>query len=203
MGTPQASDAVLVEMIRSNCDTVSHERLSLWMGRDESKIKRFVERHNAFFFEDITQESFWIGYRNIRSGKYTQQEGASLTSYLFGIAGRRVIALNRKLDNCHQPLEDVDNQGEAKELQVEDLKQADQIEEVEKQLDLIPRIKLMVNAFFTKLSTQDQRILLSKYDEGMDSKEIGKKFGMTNGNVRQRQYRALLALKAEMESAGE
>lgn len=207
MDTGQAlDDATLVELMRSSEEAKSNLGVSLWQGRDGGKIARSVHQrvsdHNDYLVDDIVQEVFWRGYRNIRSGRYQQQEQASLTAYARGIAHRVVQAENRRRDNCNQSLEKVADDGEAQEQDLPDPRYNGEPRPVEALVDRKLALEWLGQTCETELTDHEQELLYYKYVEEKDSNEVAKMFGEKSGTIRQQYKRLLAALQKSAEKSG-
>ncbi len=206
MDAKQASkDDDLVEMMRSGDRVKSDHGLRQWMERDKPILEGWLRKSDTLFYEDFVQEVFWIGYQNIRSGRYQRQEKASLTSYASGIAFnllnseiRRRKVRRRKIR--FESLEKVGEDGKTYELNVPDARQQAELDKIVGGADDDPTLEWFDEVRVSELSQEELELLLYKFVDEKSWSEIAEIVGKAAGALRTQCSRLLKRLR---EAAGE
>ena len=88
------TSVTLLEAIKNGED---HQAWNRFISRYRPMITSFAKRFglDASDAEDVGQETLLVFLRNYREGQYNRQKGR-LRSWLFGIAHRKVIDVQRK-----------------------------------------------------------------------------------------------------------
>jgi RNA polymerase sigma-70 factor (ECF subfamily) len=131
--------------------------------------------------EDVASEVFAAAVKGIRNFRYT---GAPLEAWLYRIA-RSVTAdaIKRRRKKPTVPLEDTEVLEESWSPAVDDRR------------DLLAAI--------SRLSREQQEVLMLVFQEGMTAAEAGDVLGKKPGTVRVLQHRALAALRRAMQEPSE
>lgn len=167
-------DLWLLMQMRSENPVDRQRGWEAWYLRDAPVLRGYLGRrcqalHCPTHSEDILQDCFLTGFRNISGGRYTEQ-GKSLCAYLHGIAKNllyEVIRLQKK-ETSDQALADV------------------QVEEkisIENQVYLQEVLKLVEEAR-SRLSPVHQQVVEGLYGEGKSSNEVATELRKTAGNIR-------------------
>lgn len=157
-----------------------------WYARDHATIQRYVNQrchavHCAQHSDDIVQETFIIGFRNIANGQY-QDRGKPLCGYLHGIA-RNLVHEFARLQNRESVNE------ELLEMQAADVLALDDT-------IFLQQVLLFVQEAKARLSEMQQRILDDLYQQGQTSKQVGTALAKSANNIRIMALRALNAIRS-------
>ena len=174
--------------MKASCPQTKRASWEAWYVRDKAALLAFVNgRTGSLGFnniaEDIVQNAFEIGFRNIINHKYIVQK-VSLYAYLKGIAKNliREAVRCRQNDNKSQLFDD---------MHVED-KLGPEMLLVYKEC-----LKSFTEAY-SACSLQQREVLKSNYLQGMSSKEAACKLGLTPENIRIITYRAVAAMQQNL-----
>lgn len=137
----------------------------------------FYQVKDKMTAEDITEEVFLKAWKAIRSCKGREK---TFSSWLYRIAHNHMINTLRSMKKF-TPLEEVEIYDPKQEIGAEIEHQ-----ELLKTLDCLPE--------------KQKQIIVLKFIEGLDNREIGKIMGKSEGAIRITQMRALSALRLKLES---
>ena len=143
------------------------------------RIYKYVLGHlgERMAAQDITEEVFLKAWTAIGSCKGREQ---TFSAWLYRIARNHLIDYLRKrrkrqtAEICVENLADIDDVGQSMELKLE-------------QQQLLEAI--------SGLPDNQKQVIILKFIEGMDSREVGQIMGKSEGNIRVIQMRALRALR--------
>lgn len=138
--------------------------------------------YDSLAAQDICQETFVKAWKSLKSFK-TDQENWSLQAFLFKIARNLIIDRSR----------------EKKDVSIEDH------EEIEEMIDLYADFDRQSNVSrvrqaISKLEEVERQIVVLRFFEEMDSKEVAKILNINDGALRVRQSRIMQKLKDIMEA---
>jgi len=162
-----------------------------WYARDAATLLRYIERRCQAMgcsdhSEDMLQDTFVIGFRNISTGRFAEQ-GKSLCAYLHGIARNLiydVARLQRKETlyeaECDRPVE-------------ESISPEDRIE-----LETILRL---VAEAYQQLSSLCRSIIHGLYAQEKSSQELSAELRKSAINIRAIARRAVLSIHAYLADA--
>lgn len=139
----------------------------------------FNTKENALA-EDICQDTFVKAWKKIQDFKL--DEGWSIQAFLFTIARNLIIDNSRKKENFS--IDDYENL-ETNENFIEDIDRKDNIE----------RVKVALS----KLDEIERQIIILRFFEDMDSKEVAQILNVKDGAIRVRTHRIMQKLKEIME----
>jgi RNA polymerase sigma-70 factor (ECF subfamily) len=156
------------------------ELYSFYLDRIYRYVKYQVRNKEAA--EDLTEEIFIKAWRGL--GKY-RWDGYPFSAWLYRIARNHVVdyfRTNRQYQNVEMELlaGDSDPEREVESKQME---------------------QLLANAI-TYLPEQQRQVIVLKFIEGMDNREIEQIMGMRQGAIRVMQMRALAALRHKLSGKG-
>lgn len=146
------------------------------------KIYRYCSfnvKENALA-EDICQDTFVKAWKKIQS--FTLDEGWSIQAFLFTIARNLIIDNSRKKKNYS--IDEYENL-QTNENFIEDIDRKDDIK----------RVKVALS----KLDETERQIIILRYFEEMESKEVAEIVGISDGALRVRSHRVMQKLKEIME----
>lgn len=134
--------------------------------------------------QDICQESFVKAFKAIKKFK-TDGNSWSIQAFLFKIARNLIIDASRK----------------KKELKLEEFENLESDEDL---IDIIDRKEdtRKIRWAMEKLPDEEKQIVILKYFEDMESREIAEVLGIKDGAVRVRIHRVLEKLKIIFEGYG-
>lgn len=135
--------------------------------------------------QDICQESFVRVWKKIKDFK-VDDPNWSIQAFLFTVARNLIIDRSR-----HK-----------KEFSLENYEYIETTEDLYESVDRAMHIKNVQDAL-KKLDEIDRQIIILRYFEEMDGKEVAKILGMKDGALRVRQHRAMEKLKIIMEATYE
>jgi RNA polymerase sigma factor (sigma-70 family) len=182
-------DQYLLAQMQSTNPTTRQCGWDAWYRRDAPILQRFIERHCQDlhcleFSEDLLQDCFLTGFRNISNGHYREQ-GRSLCAYLHGIAKnllREVVRLQRKVPTvCLQ----------------EDMPAEEPIT-LDDQLYLEQILQLVQEAHYRQ-SILHRQVVHGLYAEEKSSQEVAGELCTTAGNARAIAHRAVNEMRAYLE----
>lgn len=175
-----SNDQHLLVLMRASNAVERQQGWDAWYRRDAPTIQSYIKRR-AFLLrcmehsEDILQDCFLIGFKNVSNGNY-QEQGVSLCGYLTGIANnllREVVRLQKR---------------EPVTLN----------EEIEDDLGISPEDSLDRDEIVNKVreacaqrSNVYQRVVKGIYVQGKSSNELAKELGKSAGNIRAIAHRAV------------
>ena len=142
-------------------------------------ITRVRDRAEA---EDVTAEVFHHALANLN--KY-EWRGVPFASWLFRIAANAISDLRRR-NTREQP---ADEPGELDSIPAD----SREFEEVEHRATLFRLVRT--------LPEEQRQVLLLRFVEQKNLKEVAREMGKTEGAVKQLQFRALTTLRARLEGA--
>lgn len=151
-----------------------------WYCRDAAAVDAFVRRRCgalrcADHSEDVLQDCFLIGFRNVSTGRYSEQS-APLCGYLFGIAKFLILAVVR---GQRRAPADLSEEVEAKAgVSLDDALYGEEV---------LRRVREAC----TCLSQLERRVLEGIYLEGCTSDMLAEELGRRAGNVRIIAHRAV------------
>ena len=148
------------------------------------KIYRYVfyQIKDKMTAEDITEEVFVKAWKAIGSCK---GKGKTFSSWLYRIAHNHLINTLRSMQKCVS-------------LEKENIAEvSDPKQEVETGLEHQELLKVM-----TCLPQNQGQVIILKFMEDLDNREIGKIMGKSEGAIRVLQMRALTALRQKLSSEG-
>jgi RNA polymerase sigma factor (sigma-70 family) len=182
-------DQLLLMQMRATDAAVRQQGWEAWYKRDASDLQRYIYRHAynlrcAQHSEDILQDCFVIGFKNVSSGAYREQE-ISLYFYLVGIA-RNLLRKTVRQQRREPTIFD--------ELEVED----ESLFGVAEQIDLEETVNGVREAC-SSLSSNYQRVVEGIYVRGKTSHEVGEEVGKSAGNVRAISFRAVREIGQYLE----
>ena len=160
-----------------------------WYQRDYAAIHGYVARRCRAVgctehSDDIIQDAFMIGFRNIGNGSY-QNRGKPLCGYLHGIAHNLVREVAR-LQNRETTNDDLIDARAAEVLALEDTIFLQQV------LTLVQEAK-------ARLSRRQQQILDGLYRRGQTSKQVGAALAKSANNVRIMALRAVNSINEYLD----
>ncbi len=130
--------------------------------------------------QDICQESFVRAWKKIQDFK--MDSNWSIQAFLFTIARNLIIDRSRG----------------KKEFALENYEHIETNEDLYESIDREMHVK-NVQEGLRKLDEVDRQIIILRYFEDMDGKEVAKVLGIKDGALRVRQHRAMEKLKIIME----
>jgi RNA polymerase sigma-70 factor (ECF subfamily) len=163
----------LVEEAVSGNFTAFGELYSTYL--DQIYRNVFYQVKDRMTAEDITEEVFLKAWKAIKS---CQGKEKTFTSWLYRIAHNHMINTLRR-DRKFTPIEEVEIIDPHQEIGAEI-----EYRELIDMLDFLPK--------------NQKQIILLKFIEGLDNREIGKITGKTEGAVRVTQMRALMTLREKL-----
>lgn len=179
-------DPCLLAQMQSSNPAERQRGWTAWYSRDAATLLRYTERRCQTLgcgehSEDMLQDTFVIGFRNISTGHFTEQ-GKSLCAYLHGIA-RNVIydvaRLQRKETlyeaECDRPVEEI-------------ISPEDRIE--------LENIMRLVAEAYQQLSSLCRSIINGLYAQEKTSQELSVELRKSAINIRAIARRAVLSIHA-------
>jgi RNA polymerase sigma factor (sigma-70 family) len=160
-----------------------------WYQRDAPTIQAYIQRR-CFALrcpehsEDILQDCFLIGFKNVSNGNYREQ-GMSLCAYLIGIAKNllhEMLRLQRR-----EP-------ATLSQLEIEDRTALSLDDSI-----YLEEIVSGVREGCTYLSHHHQRVAEGVYIEGKSSSELAEELGKSPGNIRAIAHRAVREIGQYLE----
>lgn len=131
--------------------------------------------------QDVCQETFMKAWRSIKNFN-TDNENWSIQAFLFTIARNLII----------------DRARAKKELPIADYENIESFENLYEHVDRVAEMKTVQEAL-SKLEEEERQIIILRYFEEMNSREVSKILGIKDGALRVRQYRILQKLKTILE----
>ena len=182
-------DQCLVEQMTSSDKAIRPKGWQTWYERDHKFLQDRVKYRCIAFScfvhsQDIVQESFIIGFKNISSRRYIYQ-GKPLRAYLWGIAKNlifEVYHLKGKTVNDEECI----------------LSLADDTISLEQQFEL-KSILHIVRKAYDQLPGPYRQVTDGLYRHGKSSKELGKELGKKSNNIRAIARRAVQKIKEYLE----
>ena len=165
----------LVEEAISGSFTAFGELYSIYLDRIYRYV--FYQVKDRMTAEDITEEVFLKAWKAIKSCKGKEK---TFSSWLYRIAHNHRVNTLRSMKKF-TPVEEVEIIDPKQEIGAEIEQQ-----ELLKTLDCLPE--------------KQKQIIVLKFIEGLDNREIGKIMGKSEGAIRITQMRALSALRLKLES---
>lgn len=133
--------------------------------------------------EDICQETFLKAWKSLRS--FSIKRGGTFQAFLFKIARNLIIDLSRK----------------KKEYSIDEYLEISSDQELEQDFDAKEQERIMRHALL-KLDETDRQIILLRYFEEMDSRDVAEVIGVRDGALRVRTHRILRKLRKILGSYG-
>lgn len=160
-----------------------------WYRRDAPTIQAFIKRRCLALqcpehCEDILQDCFLVGYRNVSKGLYHEQ-GSSLCAYIVGAANnllRELVRLRRQ-----EPVT-------LGEDEIEDARDLDPDDGL-----YLAEVVNVVREAYTHRSNTYQRVVQGIYVEGKSSSELAAELGKSADNVRAIAHRAVREIGLNLE----
>jgi RNA polymerase sigma-70 factor, ECF subfamily len=131
--------------------------------------------------EDITQETFVKAWKNIEKFD-VERENWSIQAFLFTIARNLIIDRSRK----------------KKELHLEEYLEIESTENIYESIERKNNIDLIKSAL-SKLEETDRQIIILRFFEEMETREIANILGINDGALRVRLHRAMDKLRIVVE----
>jgi DNA-directed RNA polymerase specialized sigma24 family protein len=181
-------DQCLLARMRAADGAVRQSGWEAWYRRDAAALLAFIDRRCRTLgwqdhSEDILQDCFLIGFRNVSNGKYAEQD-KGLFVYLVGIAKNRLREMSR--------------------LQRREPGTLSEVVETDPGLDADDRLYLeevvnMVRQAYIQRSDVYQRVMHGIYVEGKSSAQLAVELGKNAGNVRAIAHRAVCEIRRHIE----
>lgn len=135
--------------------------------------------------QDICQETFVKAWKSIKNFN-TGEPNWSIQAFLFKIARNLII----------------DKARSKKEFSLNEFEDLESNENLYDSLEKTEKRKLIEEAI-SKLNDEEKQIIILRYFEEMDSKQVSKILGVKDGALRVRQYRTVQKLKTILEVINE
>lgn len=147
------------------------------------KVYRYcrINVYDQALAQDICQESFVKAWKSIKHFEIDKPNW-SIQAFLFTIARNLII----------------DNSRKKKNTSIENYEHIDSGEDPYEKLDRITNIKNVQEAL-SRLEEEERQIIILRYFEELDSKEVSKILGVKDGALRVRQFRIMQKLKRILE----
>jgi len=172
----------LLAQMTADDPAVRQSGWAAWYRRDAPVIRAFVERRCRALGcqeqgEDLLQDSFLIGFRNVSRGAYADQT-KGLRAYLYGIAKNLLCELGRiqRKIGGQQTLDE-----ELQSIQTVTLEDRLYLDEVRRR----------VQEAYQRQSLLHRQVMHGLYVEGKSSDQLGKELGETASNIRAIARRAI------------
>ena len=181
--------ALTDEEIAAHVQRGQPELFGVLMERYEQKLSRYGKKFlaNPDNIEDIVQDVFISAYQNIQSFDMSRR----FSPWIYRIAHNAYVNALKK--NSHMPVTLFDFDALVSHTAYED---PDELEREQKD------IKVMIDASLEKVPPKYKEILLLRYYEDMDYKEIAEVLELPVGTVSIRLKRAREALKKAWDVSG-
>lgn len=171
---------LLAQMMDDDC-RVRQSGWEAWYSRDATAMLAIIKRYcSAAGFqdhsEDILQDCFLIGFRNVARGKYTNQD-KGLRAYLSGVAQNLV----RELSRLHRREVVILDEHEEKAAVCADLDDSIYLQEV---------LNIVGEAYAQRPDVY-RCVIRGIYAEGKTSSQVAVELGKNRGNVRAIAHRAV------------
>lgn len=182
-------DQCLLTQMQATDVTKRQQGWDAWYQRDALALHSFIARRCQMqrfpeHSEDILHDTFLIGFRNVSTGRYSEQS-KPLSAYLHGIAKNLIYEtarLQRKTS------------GNIAELEV---KESGQLS-LDDQL-YVKEVLTLIREGYEQQPPLYQQVIDGLYVEGKSSKEMAQKLRKRAGNIRAIAYRAIQEIEKYLE----
>jgi DNA-directed RNA polymerase specialized sigma24 family protein len=179
--------------MRSSDAAEREQGWALWYQRDGTKLLAYLERrvhtgHSSEQSEDLLQDCFVIGFRNVSSGRYVEQ-GNSLCAYLYGIA-RRLLYESARL----QKREVSFPQGDDEDVVKQEIELAERV--------WLSEVLELVKCSCAQKPVLAQRVVAELYSAGKSPDELAHELSKSAGNIRTIAHRTISGIAGDLARQG-
>lgn len=182
-------DQCLLTQMRSTDATERQKGWDTWYQRDALALHTFIQRRcqiHQFLehSEDILHDTFLIGFRNVSTGRYSEQN-KSLSAYLHGIAKNLTYEAVRIQWKTATDTDQLEIQ-ESRQLSLEDQLYAKEV-------------LALIREGYEQQPPLYQQVIDGLYIDNQSAEEMAQKLRKTAGNIRAIAYRAIHEIEKYLE----